>query len=176
VNTARRLFRGIGSVALTWGVAWGIAGALVTVALRSLKFGLPPDLPLIEAELIRAGTIFGIMGFLNGVVFAIALATRERRKSFNQLVPSRVALWGVLGGVSYPLFFTITHFFDGIPVPRDLMVAMPICALFGAASAWAMLTIARRAALSPAEENDRLMQEYEKNMSIANQPRARVER
>jgi hypothetical protein len=132
-------------MAITWGIAWSIAGAIVTVVMGSLRLQGRADLPLLQAEPLLAATIFGIIGFLNGIGFSIALAASERRRSFNELAPSRIALWGVLGGVSYPAVFALSRIVDGFRLPVDFIVAIPLCAAFGALSAWSILTIAKRA-------------------------------
>jgi hypothetical protein len=145
LNRALRWLRGAFGIALTWGVAWSIAGMIVAFVLRSLRVAEGSNLPLIEANLAVAATVFGIIGLLNGLGFSIALAASERSRSFNELSPRRIALWGVLGGLSYPALFALSNFVDGYRLPNDFLVAIPICAAFGALSAWSILTIARRA-------------------------------
>jgi hypothetical protein len=145
LNRVLRWLRGAFGIALTWGVAWSIAGVIVAFVLRSLRAAEGSNLPLLEANLAVAATVFSIIGFLNGLGFSIALAASERRRSFNELSPRRIALWGVLGGLSYPAFFALSNFVDGFRLPNDFLVAIPICAAFGALSAWSILSIARRA-------------------------------
>jgi hypothetical protein len=144
MNHGLRLLRGFATTALLWGAAWAIAGAKVSFLFR--RFASPgSDLPLIMASWQQAAGIFGIIGALNGGVFALAVIIGERRRSFAELSPARMALWGLMGGVSYPMLFTVRDLFIGRALPNDWFVAVPVCALFGAASAWGMLKIARRA-------------------------------
>lgn len=140
-----RRLRGAFGIALTWGVAWAVAGAIVAAIIGWFEPPVDPNIPLLQAELLRAATVFGIIGFLNGIAFSIALGLNERRRSFNDLSPSRVVLWGLVGGVSYPALFALSNLVDGIRLPNDFLVAVPICAVFGAFSAWSILSIAKRA-------------------------------
>jgi hypothetical protein len=69
-----------------WAVAWGIVGLVP----RWLIFD-NPDAPF--------PLIFGVLGFMAGVVFSVVLALSAGRRRFDQMSLPRFAGWGAVGGL-----------------------------------------------------------------------------
>src|ERR1041385_8381493 len=102
-----RKTRGIVLTAITWAVAWVLAGELYGVITQVLPRGVPQlhlsPLPIFVA----IAEWWGITGALAGSAFAILLIIAERRASIESISTIRMALWGGLAGVVYPALATI---------------------------------------------------------------------
>jgi hypothetical protein len=86
MGTWTRRIRGAIGIGITWAAAWSAAGS----ALRWV-FGVNTDAPL--------PLIFGVFGFIAGVIFSGVLALTERRRRFDQMSLPRFAGWGAVGGL-----------------------------------------------------------------------------
>lgn len=128
MQTLMRRVRGAIGMGLAWGVAWALAGG----APRWL-FGFNADVPF--------PIVFGVLGFLAGVIFFAILAVTERRRTFDQLSLPRFAAWGAVGGVLLSAIFTRIASLG----PGDVLVIAPTFALACAACASGSLALARRA-------------------------------
>ena len=84
-NVMRRI-RGAIGIGVIWAVAWSAMGWVPRLVL-----GYKPDAPF--------PIIFGVLGFLAGVIFSGVLALTEGRRRFDQMSLPRFAGWGALGGL-----------------------------------------------------------------------------
>jgi hypothetical protein len=85
--------------------------------------------------------IFGVLGFIAGIIFFALLVLTERRRTFDQLSLPRFAAWGAVGGVLLSAIFTrIASLGAG-----DVLVIVPTFAVACAACASGSLALARRA-------------------------------
>ena len=142
-----RLFRGVVLTALTWGLAWAMLGA--TVSLAVALFSAPTASNLVAPGLLPVTLFYGIVGMWAGGVFAVVMAISERRRAFTDLSMVRVVAWGILGGVSYPLVGLVLNKLMGGDRIGGLGAALGLTGAFGALSAWAMLRAARGAQARP---------------------------
>ncbi len=128
----RWLRRGRAAIAMgfTWAIAWGVVGLV-----PRWVFGFNADAPF--------PIVFGIFGFISGVMFSGLLALTEGRRTFDQMSIPRFAGWGALGGVALSLVFAKAASFD----LRIAIAVIPTFALACAASAAGSLALARKAAL-----------------------------
>ena len=90
-----RRIRGAIGMGLTWGVGWAAVGSV-----PRWLFGFNTDAPF--------PIIFGVLGFIAGVIFSGLLMLTEGRRGFDQMRLSRFAAWGAVGGVS-----AIGHLYQG---------------------------------------------------------------
>jgi len=123
-----RRVRGAIGMGLAWGVAWGGAGFVLAVATR---FRADAPFPL----------IFGVLGFIAGVIFSAVLALTERRRTLDQLSLPRFAGWGATGGVVLAALFARGASLGWV----DLLAVVPTFALACGACASGSLALARRA-------------------------------
>ena len=123
-----RRIRGAIGMGITWGVAWGFVGSL-----PRWLFGFNTDAPF--------PLIFGVLGFLAGVIFSGILMVTEGRRTLEQMSLPRFATWGALGGVLLSGLFTRLASLGG----GDALVIAPTFALACAACASGSLALARRA-------------------------------
>jgi hypothetical protein len=121
--------RGAIGMGVTWAVAWSVAGAV-----PRWVFGVVTDAPL--------PIVFGVFGFVAGVVFSAVLALTERRRRFDQLSLPRFAGWGALGGLlASALFAKIASLGWG-----DVLALTSTVATASAVCAAGSLAIAQRSA------------------------------
>jgi hypothetical protein len=125
-NLLRRL-RGAIGMGFAWAVALGLVGGV-----PRWVFGLNTDVPL--------GLVFGVFGFVSGVVFSVILVLTERRRTFEQMSLPRFAGWGALGGLAVAAFWTRLMSFG----PADVMLIVPTFTAAVAACASGTLMLARR--------------------------------
>jgi hypothetical protein len=131
--------RGAIGMGATWGVAWGAAGFVLAVVT-----GFKTDAPL--------PLIFGVLGFLAGVIVSAVLALTESRRRFDQLSLPRFAGWGAAGGLLLAAAFARAASLDW----GDVLAIVPTFAIASAVCASGSLALARRAArlaLPDAREN-----------------------
>jgi hypothetical protein len=126
-NWLRRV-RGAIGMGLAWGVAWSAVGLIPRWLL-----GFNPDAPF--------PIIFGVLGFLAGVIFSALLVAAERRRRFDEMSTPRFAAWGAVGGVVLSAIFTRAASL-GV---GDVLMIVPTFALASAACASGALALARRA-------------------------------
>ena len=124
-----RRIRGAIGMGFTWGAAWAAAGSV-----PRWIFGFNADAPF--------PIIFGVLGFIAGIIFFALLVLTERRRTFDQLSLPRFAAWGALGGVLLSAIFTRMASLSA----GDALVIAPTFALACAVSASGSLALARRAA------------------------------
>ena len=123
-----RRIRGAIGMGITWGIAWGIVGSV-----PRWLFGFNADAPF--------PLIFGVLGFIGGVIFSVLLMLAEGRRGFDQLTLPRFAAWGAVGGFLLSGIFTrIASLGFG-----DVLAIVPTFAVACAISASGSLALARRA-------------------------------
>jgi FtsH-binding integral membrane protein len=123
-----RRVRGAIGMGLTWGAAWCAAGIMLAVVTR---FKADAPFPL----------IFGVLGFIAGVIFSAILALAEGRRRFDQMSLPRFAVWGATGGLLLsPVFAKAASLGWG-----DVLVIAPTFAIACAVCASGSLAVARRA-------------------------------
>lgn len=122
-----RRIRGAIGIGLAWGAAWGAAGGI-----PRWLFGFNTDAPF--------PIIFGVLGFIGGVVFFAVLALAERRRTFDQLSLPRFAAWGALGGLLLSAIFTRIASLGA----TDVLMIAPTFMAACAACASGSLALARR--------------------------------
>jgi len=132
-----RRIRGAIGMGLTWAAAWGGAGMLVTLGFL-LKTGSRPDAPF--------PLMFGVFGFVAGVIFSGVLGLAEGRRRFDQMSVPRFAAWGAAGGFLLSAAFVLAVSLAGDPeFLWNLLVVGPLFAVAAAGSAAGSLALARRA-------------------------------
>ena len=89
--------RGALGIALTWAVAWAVAGVALVAVIYVSADPWPDALPF--WEFARSSVFrFGLYGLMSGALFSGALATIHRRRTLGELKPAWVGLWGGLAG------------------------------------------------------------------------------
>lgn len=121
--------RGAIGMGVAWGAAWAAAGFVLNVVT-----GFKADAPF--------PLIFGVLGFIAGVIFSTVLAFTDGRRRFDQLSLPRFAGWGAAGGLLLAAVFAKAASLDW----GDVLAIVPTFALASAACASASLALARRAA------------------------------
>jgi hypothetical protein len=91
-----RRIRGAIGMGVTWAIAGGAVGMLVTLGFV-VRTGSRPDAPF--------PIMFGAFGFLTGVVFSGVLALVEGRRRFDQMSIRRFAAWGAGVGLALSATF-----------------------------------------------------------------------
>ena len=123
-----RRIRGAIGMGLTWGAAWSGAGILLAVVT-----GFKADAPF--------PLIFGVLGFIAGVIFSAFLALTEGRRRFDQMSLPRFAGWGATGGLLLSALFAKAASLGW----GDVLAITPTFALACAVCASGSLAVARRA-------------------------------
>lgn len=130
----RKLF-GVLGIGLTWSIVWGVAFVALWLIAAIIH---PEDIDPGEGPGVAVGT--GVLvGFVSGAVFGTIMAYAENRKAIFDLLPIRVAIWGILAAAVWPLL---------TPVHDSMMILL--CPL-GAVSASGAVAIARREELRDPE-------------------------
>jgi hypothetical protein len=120
----------------TWGAAWSGAGIVLAVVT-----GFKADAPF--------PLVFGVLGFIAGVIFSAFLALTEGRRRFDQMSLPRFAGWGAAGGVLLSAVFAKAASLGW----GDVLAITPTFALACAACASGSLAVARRAVRSKRMRN-----------------------
>jgi hypothetical protein len=123
-----RRIRGAIGMGLTWAVVWSAAGMV-----PRWVFGFNADAPF--------PLIFGVLGFIAGVIFSGVLVLTEGRRQFDQLTLSRFAVWGGISGFLLSAVFSRAASLAA----GDVLVIAPVFAVAGALCASGSLALARRA-------------------------------
>jgi hypothetical protein len=123
-----RRIRGAIGLGFTWGVAWSGAGFVLAVVTR---FRADAPFPL----------IFGVLGFVAGVIFSAVLALTERGRTLDQMSLPRFAGWGAIGGLLLSALFARAASLGW----GDVLAVAPTFALASAVCASGSLALARRA-------------------------------
>jgi len=125
-----RRIRGAIGMGLTWAVAWSVAGLV-----PRWLFGFNTDAPF--------PLIFGVLGFVAGVIFSVLLMLTEGRRGFDEMRISRFAAWGAVGGFLLSAIFTRAASLGW----ADAMAIAPTFAIASAVCASGSLALARRAGM-----------------------------
>jgi hypothetical protein len=112
----------------TWGATWSGAGIVLAVVT-----GFKADAPF--------PLIFGVLGFIAGVIFSAFLALTEGRRRFDQMSLPRFAGWGAAGGLLLSAVFARAASLGW----GDVLAIAPTFALACAVCASGSLAVARRA-------------------------------
>jgi hypothetical protein len=112
----------------TWGAAWSGAGIVLAVVT-----GFKADAPF--------PLVFGVLGFIAGVIFSAFLALTEGRRRFDQMSLPRFAGWGATGGLLLSAVFAKAASLGW----GDVLAIAPTFALACAVCASGSLAVARRA-------------------------------
>ena len=123
-----RRIRGAIGMGFIWGAAWSGAGIVVAAAFR---FHADAPFPL----------IFGVLGFIAGIIFSAFLALTAGRRRFDQMSLPRFAGWGAMGGMLLSALFANAASLDW----GDVLAITPTFALACAVCASGSLAVARRA-------------------------------
>jgi len=103
---------------VTWAAAWSLAGLV-----PRWLFGFNTDAPF--------PIIFGVLGFIAGIIFSALLMLTEGRRGFDELRISRFAAWGAVGGFLLSAIFTRAAslgWADAFIIAPTFAVASAICA------------------------------------------------
>ena len=125
-----RRIRGAIGMGFTWAAAWSVAGLV-----PRWLFGFNTDVPF--------PIVFGVLGFIAGVIFSGLLMLTEGRRGFDQMRLSRFAAWGAVGGFLLSAIFTRAAslgWADALAIAPAFAVASAICAS-------GSLALARRAGM-----------------------------
>jgi len=133
-----RRVRGAIGMGLAWGAAWAVAGSIPRWVL-----GFNPDAPF--------PIIFGVLGFIAGVIFFVLLVLTEGRRSFDEMSIPRFAAWGALGGMLLSALFARAASLGW----GDILVIAPTFAVACAVCASGTLALARRAVWRELSDNSR---------------------
>src|SRR5436190_1554094 len=123
----RRIGGAIG-IGFTWAAAWSAAGLL-----PRWLFGFNADVPF--------PLVFGVLGFIAGIIFSGVLVLTEGRRWFDEMKLSRFAVWGAISGVLLSAGFARAASLSG----GDVLVIAPTFAVACALCASGTLALARRA-------------------------------
>ena len=160
-NTPR--WRAVLRNALTWGVAWAVAGGGLVGVLAlfdpaAAGESLPARLGLAALAGGMWGVRFGIAGAVMGAVFSTVVRLGYRGRRLADISPVRFALLGaVVGGVGVPLVLQTMNVLSGDgPIAWGLVLDdAPWATVFGAAAAAGSILLARRG-LSRPDQLDRV--------------------
>ena len=125
-NLLRRI-RGAIGMGIIWAFAWGFVGGI-----PRWVFGFRADAPF--------GIIFGVLGFMAGVVFSAVLVMAEGRRPFDQMSIRRFAAWGAVGGLVLAGIFARLASLGA----ADVLLVTPAFMLASAACASGSLALAKR--------------------------------
>jgi hypothetical protein len=128
MRTWLRRIRGAIGMGFTWGAAWTGAGIVLAVVT-----GFKADAPF--------PLVFGVLGFIAGVIFSAFLALTEGRRRFDQMSLPRFAGWGATGGLLLSAVFAKAASLGW----GDVLAIAPTFALACAVCASGSLAVARRA-------------------------------
>lgn len=153
MKTWLKRIRGVVGMALTWAVAGGAIGALITLGFV-VRTGSRPDAPF--------PIMLGALGFVAGVLFSGVLMLVEGRRRFDQMSIPRFAAWGA--GVGFALsgafFLAVSR---GDPGFLKYFIAVgPVVSLAVAGCAAGSLALARKA------QNRDLLEATEARKSLPN--------
>jgi hypothetical protein len=128
MRTWLRRIRGAIGMGLTWAAAWFVAGSV-----PRWVFGVNTDAPL--------PLVFGVFGFIAGMVFSAVLALTEGRRSFDQMSLRRFAVWGAVSGLLLSAVIAKVASLGW----GDVLALAPTLAVASAVCASGTLAMARRA-------------------------------
>ncbi len=154
-NWLRRI-RGAIGMGFTWAAAWFVAGSV-----PRWVFGINADAPF--------PLIFGVLGFIGGVVFSAILALTERGRTLDEMSLPRFAGWGAMGGLLLSALFARAASLglgDVLAVAPTFAVACAVCA----SGSLAMARRAERRALPDGhgETAEAALADHEKQKLLGN--------
>jgi hypothetical protein len=132
MSTTRRVL----GTGLVWSVVW-IAAAIILILIIGVVD--PDSIDPGEGPLVAAA-IFGPMGFMSGVAFAILSTIGDRGRTKSELSVTRAARWGFLGTAIAQLVY-LNH--GDLGLVSNIKMALMFSA-FGGAVAMVWLVTARR--------------------------------
>lgn len=131
-----RRIRGAVGMGLTWAVAWGLGGALITLGFVLIT-GERPDAPF---PLLTA-----FFGFFAGVIFSAVLSLLGGSRRFAEMSIRRFAAWGAGAGLLLSSAFVTLISLNGDPAFMwNLILVGPLFATATAGCAAGSLALARR--------------------------------
>lgn len=131
-----RRIRGAIGIGVTWAAAWALVGSV-----PRWLFGFNTDAPF--------PIIFGVLGFIAGVIFSGLLMLTEGRRGFEEMTLPRFAAWGAVGGILLSAIFTrIASLGFG-----EVLVIAPTFAVACAVCASGSLALAKRARMGELPDN-----------------------
>lgn len=136
MKTWSRRIRGALGMGLTWAVAGGVAGTIVSLGFL-VRTGSRPDAPF--------PIMLGALGFVAGLAFSGVLRLVEGRRRFDQMSLSRFAAWGAAVGLALSATFFLIVSRGDLAFLRYFVVVGPVAAVAAAGCAAGSLALARRA-------------------------------
>jgi hypothetical protein len=131
-----RRVRGAIGMGLTWALAGGAAGTIISLGFL-LRTGSRPDAPF--------PIMLGAFGFIAGLVFSGVLRLVEGRRRFDQMSLPRFAAWGAAVGLAVPAAFFLAVSRGDPAFLQYFVVVGPVVAVAAAGCAAGSLALARRA-------------------------------
>ena len=104
-------------------------------------FGFNTDVPF--------PLVFGVLGFVAGIIFSGLLMLTEGRRGFDQMTLSRFAAWGAVGGLLLSAIFAKSASLGW----GDVLAIAPTFAVASAICASGSLALARRAGMRELPDN-----------------------
>src|SRR6184192_3526479 len=123
-----RRIRGATGMGFTWGAVWSAAGLV-----PRWVFGFNADVPF--------PIVFGVLGFIAGLIFSAVLALTEGGRTLDQMSLPRFAGWGAVGGLLLSALFARAASLGW----GDVLALAPTLAVASAVCASGSLALARRA-------------------------------
>lgn len=136
MKTWLRRVRGTLGMGLTWAVAGGAAGTIISLGFL-VRTGSRPDAPF--------PIMLGALGFVAGVAFSGVLRLVEGRRRFDQMSLSRFAAWGAAVGFALSATFFLAVSRGDLAFLRYFVVVGPVVAVVAAGCAAGSLALARKA-------------------------------
>jgi hypothetical protein len=153
-----RRIRGAIGMGLTWAVAGGVAGMIISLGFLA-RTGSRPDAPF--------PIMLGALGFVAGVVFSGVLRFAEGRRRFDQMSLPRFAAWGAAVGVALSATFFLAVSRGDPEFLQYFVVVGPVVAVAAAGCAAGSLALARMA-------QDRELLEATEDLTAARLPEREV--
>jgi hypothetical protein len=144
-----RRVRAVVIIAILWGALWFLVGIPIralTEAMLHADFEPPP--PFFELP-----TVLMVWGAIAGAAFAGFLIAAERAQTLHTLSRSRVAMWGALGSLAFPIGIIVMTPGEADWVPMAIIGALS--AILGAVCAGGTLALARHAPTDSANSGAR---------------------
>ena len=135
MKTWSRRIRGAIGIGLTWAVAGGAAGAIISLGFV-MRTGSRPDAPF--------PIMLGALGFIAGVLFSAVLTMIEGRRRFDQMSLPRFAAGGAVVGFALSAIFFLAISRGDPAFLQYFMFVGPVVALAAAGCAAGSLALARR--------------------------------
>lgn len=141
LHTVFRRLRGILSLALIWALVWLPTGVVLGWALGWTGHSLTLRAPMWYLA------VWTLLGASSGAIFALLLATLERRRTLDQLSARRLATWGAVAGAALPVVVSlvIVSVVSDLSLASDAPLVFVLMALLSTC-AWGTLKIAQRGA------------------------------